>query len=177
MKWSSSSIWAPTPKMDSTSRTSWAGCQKIRTRSSHSRPTRTSTGWGSVSIWSKYMRPESSATRMLLRATLKWERTLEIRRCRAGIAVADLLQTEKAIRTMTLKMMTRITSTAEGLKRCERHELSLYFDMLNPHLLNFNYYISNSSISPTQFCLGNRQYLGRHQTPRRSPSDLPLSRL
>ena len=45
------------------------------------------------------------------------------------IAEADLLQTERVIRMMTLRMMTRITSTAEVVKRCEmRHDLSPYFE-------------------------------------------------
>jgi hypothetical protein len=51
---------------------------------------------------------------------------MEIRRCRVEIAAADLLRTERAIRMMILRKMTRITSTAEGLKRSERqHDVSL----------------------------------------------------
>jgi hypothetical protein len=49
---------------------------------------------------------------------------MEIRRCRAEIAPADLLPTERAIGMMNLRKTAR-ASTAEGLKRIERrHDLS-----------------------------------------------------
>jgi hypothetical protein len=54
---------------------------------------------------------------------------MEIRRCRAETAETDLLPTERVIRMMTLRMMTRITSTAEGVESREKqHDLSPYFE-------------------------------------------------
>jgi hypothetical protein len=54
---------------------------------------------------------------------------MEIRRCRAEIAEADLLPTERTIRMTTLRMMTRIRSTAEDVESHEkRHDLSPFFE-------------------------------------------------
>ena len=68
-----------------------------------------------------------------------------IRKCRV-VDATQLVEIFKVVTIvtlkMTLKMMSRIKLTAEELMRPV-----LYFELkLNPNLLNFNYYISNSSI-------------------------------
>ena len=65
-----------------------------------------------------------------------------IRKCRV-VDASQLAETSKVtVIKMTILRMSRTPPSPEQLMRQD-----LYFELkLNPHLLNFNYYISNSSI-------------------------------